>query len=249
MPLVSAEVASPLPTGANLWSLMGLPYRRPEEVLLFIQDDDAVKSGNWGTSILAQRGRYGVLKTRVAEEWSERRGFHIRRVDRRLDAHQRRTEQEPAIALAGLDHMPPRRRLGLPGFDYIVDAGLGATAKDYRSIRVSTFGPNDDPAERFAGVEDPGREAPEELLKLPAYQQVQDMSEHGQCGAAEIAGQAVAVPFVRSVVGTLVVAKAVRVASGKEYHSTLTGDIADLRTIRTVIGAAPMRLTFPVDAP
>jgi hypothetical protein len=145
--------------------------------------------------------------------------------------------------------MPPRRLLGCPGFEYIVDAGLGATARDYRSIRVSTFGREDDPAKRFDGVDDQERDTVEELLKLPAYREIEGIPEHGQCGAATLAGQAVAVPFVSAIAGALVVAQVVRIASGQDYRSTLTGDISDLRTVRTVVGPTPRRLSFQIDAP
>lgn len=234
---------------AYLWSVASLPFRRTEDVLLVLQDDDVLKKGNWGTSILAERDRYGVLKTRLAEEWAERRGFRVRRVDRLLDEYLRRTDQEPAIALAGLDRMSARRMLGLPKFEYVIDAGLGATAKDFRSIRVSAFGPGEDPAMRFAGVDDRTEETIAELRKLPAYQQIEDMPQHGTCGAATLAGQAVAVPFVSGVAGALVVAQATRLASGQNLHANLTTDMGDLRTVRAVAGPAPGRLTFKIDSP
>jgi hypothetical protein len=234
---------------AYLWSLATLPFRRSGDVLLFLQDDDTIKKENWGTSVLAERGRYGVLKARIAEEWAERRGFRVRRVDRRLDEHLRRTDLEPAMALAGLDRMPPRCLLGAPGFEYVIDAGLGAMVADYRCIRVSTFGPGEDPAQRFAGVDDHTDENIAELRKLPAYQEIETASEHGRCGAATLAGQAVVVPFVSAVAGALVVAQAVRVASGEAFHSTLTADVGDLRTVRAARGNAAARLALKIDSP
>ena len=41
---------------AYLWSLTLLPYKRPEDVLLFFQDDQNVGKENWGTSVLVQKG-------------------------------------------------------------------------------------------------------------------------------------------------------------------------------------------------
>ncbi|MGD0658489.1 MAG: hypothetical protein ABSD38_10525 [Syntrophorhabdales bacterium] len=37
------------------------------------------------------------------------------------------------------DKMPACSLLGGPGFDYVIDAGLGATARDYRKFRVEAF--------------------------------------------------------------------------------------------------------------
>jgi hypothetical protein len=66
----------------------------------------------------------------------------VRRIDRPLDAHLRRQPSEPVIAMAGLDRMPARRLLGYPEFEYVIDAGLGATMADYQRFRVNVFDRN-----------------------------------------------------------------------------------------------------------
>jgi hypothetical protein len=226
---------------AFLWSLSMLPYPEPEKVMLYFQDDDSVKKENWGTSILVRRGRYGPLKTRIAEEWADARKFRVRRIDRRLDQYLRIADREPLLALAGLDRMPPRRLLGLPGFEYVIDAGLGAGAADYRKIRINVFDSTLDPAQYFDGVEDDTDSRVAELMKLPAYQEIARNSEDGRCGAAMLAEQSVAVPFVSAVSGALVITQAIRIASGKAHHSALTADVGDLGTARTAAGQDPTR--------
>src|SRR5207302_599810 len=66
---------------AYLWSLFSLPYSDPHAMELYLQDYDTIRSENWATSVLVARGGYGVLKTRIAEEWADRRGFRARRID------------------------------------------------------------------------------------------------------------------------------------------------------------------------
>lgn len=225
---------------AFLWSLSMLPYAEPEKVVLFLQDDDTVRKENWGTSILVRRGRYGALKTRIAEDWAEARKFRARRIDRRLDEHLRIAEREPLLALAGLDRMAPRRLLGLPGFEYVIDAGLGATAAEYRKVRLNVFDSTLDPAEYFEGIEDDADGRVAELMKLSAYQEIA-RDDDGRCGAAMLAEQSVAVPFVSAVAGALAITQAIRIASGKAHHSVLTADVGDLRTVRTTAGQTPAR--------
>lgn len=157
---------------AFLWSLFMLPYDDPRQVLLFLQDDDLVDRENWGTSVLVQRGRYDVLKTKVAEEWADRRGFRVRRIDRRLDESLRRDPKEPGIALSGLDRMPPRRLLGGANFEYVIDAGLGTTTASYQNLRVNVFDRTADPAKHFDGVDDRDEETAASLLRLPAYKEL-----------------------------------------------------------------------------
>lgn len=226
---------------AFLWSLSMLPYAEPEKIILYLQDDDTVKKENWGTSILVRRGRYGALKTRIAEEWAEARKFRARRIDRRLDQYLRIADREPLLALAGLDRMPPRRLLGLPGFEYVIDAGLGATAADYRKVRVNVFDSSLDPAQHFEGIEDDTDSRVAELMKLSAYQEIIRNSEDGRCGAAMLAEQSVAVPFVSAVAGALGITQAIRIASGKAHHTALTADVGDLGTVRAAVGQAPAR--------
>lgn len=228
---------------AYLWSLTQLPYPRPAEVLLFFQDDEYVGSENWGTSILVERGRYDVLKTLVAEEWALQRGFRVRRIDRRLDEHLMRSDSEPGIALAGLDRMPTRRILGGRGFEYVIDAGLGATVGDYRKFRINVFDSGNNPGEHFRGVEDQTAQTAQKLMQLPAYQELAQTRGDGGCGAAMLAQRSVAVPFVSAFVGALAVAQAIRIVSGERPHVGITGDLGDLRVARATLGRWPERLT------
>ena len=229
---------------AFLWSLFFLPYAEPERVELFLQDDDRVRPENWGTSILVQRGRYKALKTRVAEEWADRRGFRVRRIDRRLDEHLRRADGEPAIALAGLDRMPPRRLLDRPGFQHIIDVGLGASAADYRKFRINAFSAAQTASRHFDGVEDDTRERIAQTIQLPAYQELLNVYRLDDCGTAQLAGIAVAVPFVSAFAGAMAVTQVIRIASGQAPYLGLTGWVGDLSTIRGALGRSPERLAF-----
>ncbi len=230
---------------AFLWSLSMLPYPEPDRVLLFLQDDDCVRKENWGTSILVRRDRFGSLKTRIAEEWSEARRFRARRIDRRLDQYLRRVDDEPLLALAGLDRMQPRRLLGKVGFEYVIDAGLGATAGDYQKVRVNVFDSTIDPAKHFDGVEDATEKRIAQLLQLPAYMEIARSGGDGQCGAAMLAEQSVAVPFVSAVAGAFAITQAIRIASGKAGHQSLTCDLSDLRTMGGRLGQPSGRPSIP----
>jgi hypothetical protein len=227
---------------AFLWSLTLLPYPKPEEVLLLFQDDQCVGKENWGTSVLVKRGCYGTLKTRIAEDWALLRGFRVRRIDRRLDANLFRNPPEPSIALAGLDRMPARRLLGGRGFEYVIDAGLGATVADYPKFRLNVFDSNTNPSNHFVDVEDKTAQVIHDLMQLPAYKQLAESRGDGGCGAATLAGTSVAVPFVSAFVGALSVTQAIRIASGEAHHIGITGDTGNLKSIRAVIGEAPERI-------
>lgn len=228
-----------------LWSLTMLNYPAPEDVLLFLQDDQLIGKENWGTSVLVERGKYNILKTRVAEEWATGRGFQIRRIDRRLDENLLRSDAEPGVALAGLDRMPIRRLLGSLGFEYIIDAGLGATVDDYCKLRVNVFDSERSPATHFEGVEDQNLLVAEKLKQMPAYQELARSRGDGGCGAAMLAETSVAVPFVSAIAGALVITQAIRVASGYAHHVGITGDLRDLTSIRGTLGGRSERVTVP----
>lgn len=227
---------------AFLWSMTLLPYPKPEEVLLLFQDDQRIGKENWGTSILVERGRYGILKNRIAEDWAMQRGFRVRRIDRRLDENLFRTPAEPGIALAGLDRMPARRLLGGRGFEYVIDAGLGATVTDYRKFRLNVFDSSTNPSNHFADVEDETEQVIHSLMQLPAYKKLAEGRGDGGCGAAMLAGSSVAVPFVSAFVGALAITQAIRISSGEAPHVCVTGDTGALRNVRSVLGIASDRV-------
>jgi len=229
---------------AHLWCLALLPFPKPEDMLLTVQDFDIVKPENWGTSILVQRGRYGMPKTQLAEQWCAARGFKVRRIDRRVDAHLRRHDEEPLLAVAGLDRMPPRRLLGRVGFEHIVDVGLGAGADDYDQFRLTIFDRSRSPGEHFAAVED--RAVRGEREALPAYQSLLSGGSIDPCGIASLAGIPVAVPFVSLIASAVAIAQVIKLASGATPIMSLTGSVGRLELLRTTTGREVSRPTFPV---
>jgi hypothetical protein len=141
--------------------------------------------------------------------------------------------------------MPIRRELGRCGFDYIIDTGLGATAADYRKIRINVFDASADPAKHFQGMEDKTEQVAQELMQLPAYLEFALSHADGGCGAAMLAETSVAVPFVSAVAGALAVTQAIRVASGQAHHIGIAGDLGDLRSIRASLRRSISRVIVP----
>ena len=124
---------------AFLWALSALPFTDPGNVSLVLQDRDMVTEENWATSVLVKDETYGSLKTKVAEHWASAKGFDTRRIDRRLSARDRLEDDDPRLALSGVDKVEARRLMAKVGFDCIVDAGLGRTASDFDRYRVTVF--------------------------------------------------------------------------------------------------------------
>ena len=88
---------------ANLWALAALPFAKPEDVTIWLCDDDRVEPVNVETGALLTPATVNQLKTRVTAKWLEDRGFGTRLLERRVDRNFRRTEREPVLALAGFD--------------------------------------------------------------------------------------------------------------------------------------------------
>jgi hypothetical protein len=194
---------------AFLWALASLPYEDPRKVSLMLQDDERVNPENWATSVLVHNEVYGMLKTKVAERWAEARGFDTRRVDRRLKAHDRLDNGDPLLAISGLDKFEGRKGLSAVGFAAIVDAGLGRTANDFDKFAVRVFD-QDRPIDRyFTGqIDAKTQDRPDG----DAYDRLE--AEIGRCGATEIGGASVAVPYVSAVAATTAVSRAIALASG-----------------------------------
>ena len=142
--------------------------------------------------------------------------------------------------------MPPRRLLGIPGFDHVVDVGLGATAVDFRRFRLNVFDRTLNPKLHFAGVDDVFAQTTNDIKQLSNFKHLLSDGQVDECGMAQLAGIPVAVPFVSAFAGALALTQVIRLASGVAPYCGLTGDIGDLRSLRGTLGAAVDRPTFPI---
>lgn len=196
---------------AFLWALGALPYGNPAEVSLVLQDYDKVTEENWATSILVNEKTYGMLKTKVSEEWAVAKGFDVRRVDRRLLAGDRLDHDDPRVALCGVDKVESRKLMANTGFDCIIDTGLGRKASDCDRYRVTVFDQVRRIDKHFAGQSDASPD--DAILDNNAYQNLQ--KEVGRCGTAEIAGASVAIPYVSAVAAVVAISRVISIVSGR----------------------------------
>jgi hypothetical protein len=71
---------------AYLWALGLLPFARPEDVSLVLQDTDIITPSTESTSILTDATVIKTKKTRAMAAWSDRRGFTTAIHERLFDA-------------------------------------------------------------------------------------------------------------------------------------------------------------------
>ena len=209
---------------AFLWTLSALPFGNPGDVSLVLQDRDTVTEENWATSVLVKDETYGSLKTKVAEDWASAKCFDARRIDRHLSARDRLDDDDPRLALSGVDKVEARRLMAEVGFDCIVDAGLGRTASDFDRYRVTVFDRTRPIDKHFAGQEDGpvGQDPP----TGDAYRRLE--AEIGPCGAVEIGGASVAAPYVSALAAAIAISRVIVVTSGCEC---LTNEVGRLSLI------------------
>jgi len=100
---------------AYLWALGLLPFARPQDLNLVLQDIDIITPSTESTSILSDATLINVKKTRAMAAWAERRGFSTVVQERLFDASFRRQDDEPAVALCGLDNGVGRQALDQGG--------------------------------------------------------------------------------------------------------------------------------------
>ena len=201
---------------AFLWALLSLPFTNPGDVEIVLQDRDKVSEENWATSVLVRDEAYGFQKTKVAEQWALAKGFDVRRVDRWLTDTDRITDEEPKLAFSGVDRIKARKDMAHLGFDCIVDAGLGRTAKDFDRYRLSVFDPSRSIGQHFEGMSDPQHR--NDVPDIEPY--ITLAGEVGVCGAAEIAGASVAAAFVSAVAAVSAVARIIAICSGCMIRQT-----------------------------
>ncbi|MFC7694441.1 hypothetical protein ACFQY5_37770 [Paeniroseomonas aquatica] len=208
---------------AYLWALALLPFAKPENVALVLQDIDVISPSTESTSILSDATLIGQKKTRAIAAWAEARGFHTAIHERLFDASFRRQADEPAVALCGLDNAAGRRALDQVGFDFIVEVGLGRGHRDFRTMRLHVL-----PGSRSAAEIWKVAPAAETVEDRPAYSRLLVEGALDRCGMTLLAGKAVGAPFVGAVAATLAVSEVLRLLHGGPIHRLLDIDLLSL---------------------
>jgi len=205
---------------AYLWALGLLPYPDPTGASLILQDTDLITPSTWSTSILTDTAIAGAMKTRAMASWAEQRGFGTRIHERLFDASFTRCDDEPAIALCGIDNAVGRRALDRVGFAFVVEAGLGRGHRDFRTIRLHTL-----PGSRSASEIWKSGGDGEVVSDRAAYQRMLMEGELDACGVTLLAGKAVGAPFVGAVAACLAVAEVLRLLHGGPLHHLIDLDL------------------------
>ena len=196
---------------AYLWTLGLLPFSKPADCQLMLQDIDALVDANEGAALLAREGDVGKRKTRICRDWLQVRGFTNTLVcDRAFDTNTYRyaeaDRREPHIALCGLDNRVGRRHLGEANFIRVLECGLGGFAADFDQIGFHSF-PNQSivPAQLWKG------DVPHEVN--PTRRKILE-TKLGPCGAVPLATAAISSSFVGAVAASFIIAELLRM-----YHS------------------------------
>ncbi|HWE99771.1 MAG TPA: hypothetical protein VG248_08250 [Caulobacteraceae bacterium] len=205
---------------AYLWALSLLPYARPDELQLVLQDVDEITPSTESTSVLTNASMVGRRKTRTMAQWAENRGFAARILERYFDAGFRRRDDEPSVALCGLDNALGRRALDKVGFEFIVEAGLGRGHRDFHTLRLHTL-----PAQRSADdIWKLGGEG-EDVSDRPGYRKLLADGTLDQCGVTLLAGKAVGAPFVGAAAACLAIAELLRLLHQGPIHQLIDLDL------------------------
>ena len=182
-----------------------LPYAESQKAEFLLQDFDRVESLSLGTGLLCSAESVGRLKTRLCAEWMENRRLRTRIIERPFsDFRIVPNDDEPLVALCGFDSAAARRLLEKPGFDLIVEAGIGGDIANFDHIFLQHFSRTPPRSlKKFGGVATDAEAAPE-LIK--AFQPDE------RCGivARTLAGKAISTSFVGAIAAALVVGEVLR---------------------------------------
>ncbi len=222
---------------AYLWTLGFLPYSRPEQVQLVLQDFDELEEANDSTSILTNCEMVGRKKTRAMAVWCDERGFRTKILERRFAPNFKVDDDEPLVALCGVDNPLARAALEEVGFKRVIEAGLGTGSQEYLSFQIHNFPASRSARERW-GRFDLTEGSSEHIIQQPAYQALA-AEGYDSCGLTLLAGSSVGASFVGAVTSTLVIAELLRIAIGESPHEVLDGDLRNTAFCRAVFSRLP----------
>jgi len=211
---------------AYLWTLGLLPFARPEDVKLVLQDFDELVLANDSTSLLTTLALLGEKKTRAMARWCEERGFQTAIQEHRFRGNFRVDDDDPGVALCGIDNALGRAALEDVGFRRVIEAGLGRGTEEYRAFQVHTFPARRSARDRWGGVTEGG--VAETTLYLPAYQSLA-VAGLDQCGLTTLAGRSVGASFVGAATATIVIAELLRILMGEHRYEVIDGSLRSLK--------------------
>jgi hypothetical protein len=220
---------------AFAWLLACLPYEDRGRVQLLLQDFDRLAPSNDSTSLLSFLPDVGRRKTRLVAAWLEERGFETFIEERHFGPWTKRATDEPGVAFCGVDNALARVALEKPGFDLVVEAGLGAGPQAFRSFSMHTF-PASRPAEEIWSQQVAA--ADEAFEDRPAYQALRQ-GGMDQCGLAQLASRTVGVPFVGLIAAAIAVSELLRRLHGGAALELASGSVAALQDVEALDIAAP----------
>lgn len=222
---------------AYLWLLGLLPYCVPSEVELTLQDFDDLTLSNDSTSVLTTAAQVGEAKTRAMAKWVEARGFRTRLVERRFAGDVALQDDDPRVALCGVDNLAARAALEDAGFDLVVESGLGAGPMEYLAMRLHVFPSSMRARARWA---ESGVDAVAAAGRAAAYAR---LAEDGvdDCGLVQLASRTVGAPFVGVVAAALVVSEVIRRLNGVTGCDVIDLTLRDIRLRQVVPSAQGLR--------
>lgn len=224
---------------AYLWTLGMLPYAVPGEVQLVLQDHDFLALSNDSTSLLTSPELIGMRKTRAMAGWAEQRGFKTAIIERKFKSGFRVHDDDPSLALCGVDNEPARNALEDVGFAKVIEAGLGGGTDDFLGFRTHAFPGGRRAKEVWKPVE-ANRVA---RTDRPAYEKLA-ASGLDQCGLTQLAGRTVGAPFVGAMAAAVVIGDALRVVNGAHGYDLIDGHLRDLKHL-TVVQAVDVEPVNP----
>ncbi len=229
---------------AFLWTLGFLPYEPTAPLHIVLQDVDDLEDANDSTSLLTHPGLIGARKTRAMAGWCEARGFKTTLIERLFAADFKVNDQEPRLALCGVDNPEARTALEQVGFTRILEAGLGKGTQEYLRFQLHSF-PASRSADSYWAKRIPNDPNTEHLLQQPAYQSLEQQGLD-RCGLVEIAGRSVGASFVGAVTSALAIAEILRLVHGEIMHEVVDGDLRSSGILSTVL---PSRMNLPAFNP
>ena len=224
---------------AFLWTLGLLPYARPEDVLLVLQDFDILAESNLSTSPLTFTRLIGQRKTRAMALWCEERGFRTVICERRFRADFMVSADEPKLALCGVDNALARADLEDVGFERVIEAGLEAGPTEYLAFQVHTFPGPQRARERWGKAEGnlDKPSASNALVQQPGYQA---LAADGldACGLVTLANRTVGASFVGAAVSAIVISEVLRSLLGEAPHGLIDGSFRSLSNLTAIVSTS-----------
>lgn len=212
---------------AYLWTLGMMPFNKPDETLILLQDADVVEIENIGSQVLCFEKNIGKPKTRACMDFLEELHFKTQIIEKHFvdgDSDQEWVKNFPFI-LNGVDNIKTRKSINKDSFKLFLDGATNGKYELFDSFTMKNISNLKKDTDKLW----PEADINGSIFHKNLYQRYEKTH---QCG--QLSNIGISTPFVGLFSSTIVISELLRSLNQGKCYSIVSLQLRDLTSIEAI---------------